>query len=492
MKERTISNIKHGIWLLVALSCFVFSHGRLNFFLCAGIWPVVFVYYSHKAKTKKQFLVLLALIFIASVIKWYEVLQGGILVDLFFGFVLSLPCIGALVIDRTCTKHFNGILKSLIFPVSAVVIELYLSFAVGSVSSMGYSQSGFLPLMQVTSLVGVYGLSFLIYWSGSALCQVAEKTDGHLKTVTIYCIVLLSALVFGTVRLLVPGKENSKNVKVASAVAPYFISFTDSSYIKIPYEDSEAYMLSEIEKAASQGTQILCWNEEAFTIDDIEESRLVGLAQQKAKEHGMTMVLPLEVYDTDGSEDGLIANKLLIIEPEGNISTYIKKHLVYFLETETYIKGNGEIPTVQTKDAIISAIICFDDTFTGFMLGRSAKTNELYDKTQIMFVPSWDWKEVKYIHTRASEFRAIENGFSVVKPTVEGLSTIVDYKGHVLGRFDSLKDGFDKVFTTEVPAVRVWTLYSTIGLVLNECFATFGTIFIVFALIRSKRNKKSK
>lgn len=49
-----------------------------------------------------------------------------------------------------------------------------------------------------------------------------------------------------------------------------------------------------------------------------------------------------------------------------------------------------------------------------------------------MIVPSKDWKEVLPLHTHMAVFRAIENGFSLIRGTGHGLSIAVDYQGREL------------------------------------------------------------
>ena len=77
-------------------------------------------------------------------------------------------------------------------------------------------------------------------------------------------------------------------------------------------------------------------------------------------------------------------------------------------------------------------------------------------------LPSGDWREVAPYHADMARVRAIENGFSLVRP-VSGATTIVcDYNGRVIGKRD-FYDGGDRVLVSNVPTNGVPTLYSAIG-----------------------------
>ncbi len=92
------------------------------------------------------------------------------------------------------------------------------------------------------------------------------------------------------------------------------------------------------------------------------------------------------------------------------------------MEIPGYVKGSGAVPTVATDAGVISNVICFDDTFIGFIREKTGAAD-------VLFVPSWDWSAVKRAHTDLSAFRAVENGYAVVKPSYDGVSAAIDRQG---------------------------------------------------------------
>ena|SRR5690242_3406271 len=79
-----------------------------------------------------------------------------------------------------------------------------------------------------------------------------------------------------------------------------------------------------------------------------------------------------------------------------------------------------------------------------------------------MFVPSNDTHAVDPYNTEGTMFRAIENGFSEVRPTSYGLSMAVDYEGNVLAAAH-YRTTDPQVLVAYVPVQGVRTLYALIG-----------------------------
>jgi len=61
--------------------------------------------------------------------------------------------------------------------------------------------------------------------------------------------------------------------------------------------------------------------------------------------------------------------------------------------------------------------------------------------------------------------RAVENGFSMVRPSLEGLSLAVDTLGRTLSALDHFRTA-DRVMVVDVPARRIKTIYALAGDVL--------------------------
>ena len=477
------------ILLFIGFVAYVFSGGRWNLSVTAWIWPFAFLYYSRRTENVRQFLPLAAALCAGHVIKWLNVLDMGYLADGALCLLWSLCWIVPFLADRLLAQKLPGVfLRSLIFPAVFTSVEVLQTFLpTNSFGMTAYTQEGFLPLMQITSVTGSFGLSFLIFWFGTVLLTAVEKRPGWKRIAAVYLAVTVAVLGFGCIRLATaPAAGNT--VRVAGVICPYFEKYGDGSYEVFPYEETERYLTDEARRAAEGGAEIACWNEEAFAIDDADEAALLEKAKELAGNYGMIMILGYETADTDGSEDGLSVNKSVIVLPDGSVTEYVKTKLVPLAE-DGYVKGPGLIPTVATDKGILSNVICFDETYPGFIHGMGAQTQERFRDTDILFVPSWDWNSVKNAHSRMAAFRAIENGEAVVKPTYDGISVAVDPYGRELARSDTADTGFDTVWFADVPAAGVRTAYAALGTWIDTAFCVFGVLAVPGGIIMRRKNR---
>lgn len=105
--------------------------------------------------------------------------------------------------------------------------------------------------------------------------------------------------------------------------------------------------------------------------------------------------------------------------------------------------------------------------------------------TSLMLVPADDWEAIVPLHTHMAVFPAIENGFSMIRSTYEGLSIAVDYQGRELAALDDFTTE-EVVMIADVPTEGVTTIYSRIG----DLFAwlcVVGFVAVVgWAVVRRK------
>ena len=466
---------------------YVFSGGRWNIGVTAWIWPFAFLYFGRQTKTKRQFLLLAASIAAGHVIKWLDILDSGYLLGAAFCLLWSVCWILPFLADRLLAHKLPGsFLSSLIFPAVFVSVESLRAITpLGSLGMLAYTQAGFLPLMQVASLTGSFGLSFLLLWFGAVAVTAAEKRL-RWKPAAGVCLALLAAsFCFGCIRCAAFPVGSENTVRVASVVSPFYEKYKDGTYEEIPFEESLRYFLSEAHRAVDGGAKIACWNEEAFALDDTDEPLFVGTAVTFAKERGMVLIVGYETADTDGSENGESVNKSIMILPDGSVTEYVKTNLIPLVELPGYVKGSGAVPCVATDEGVISNVICFDDTFIGFIREKTSSAD-------VLFVPSWDWSAVKRAHTDLSAFRAVENGYAVVKPSYDGVSAAIDRQGRVIGRFDTADTGFDTVQFADVPVKGTPTVYAKIGGAVDLVFLLSGFVAAASGLAVLCRKKHEK
>jgi apolipoprotein N-acyltransferase len=164
-----------------------------------------------------------------------------------------------------------------------------------------------------------------------------------------------------------------------------------------------------------------------------------------------------------------------MINPDGTKQfTYIKSHPV---SVEPIVKGDGVIPVVQTQYGRIAAAICFDGDFPNFISAAGR------NKTDVLFLPANDWKEVDPLHTNMQITRAIENGFSLVHAAGQGLSVATDNNGRIVSSLDYYKTD-EQVMYAAIPVRHSFTIYTAIGDAFAWLCITGLLSAIVFVLLK--------
>ena len=89
------------------------------------------------------------------------------------GAVLTLPELITffvpLVVARWFMDRLPDGLSTLPLPLSAVIIENIGFFLFGSAGTWAYGQYGFGPIIQIASVTGIAGVSFLVLWVAASL-----------------------------------------------------------------------------------------------------------------------------------------------------------------------------------------------------------------------------------------------------------------------------------------------------------------------------------
>lgn len=188
-------------------------------------------------------------------------------------------------------------------------------------------------------------------------------------------------------------------------------------------------------------------------------------AQAFAQQHQIYFFPSILTMKYDETE---CENKVLAITPQGEIAyTYYKARPS---PGETLPETEGKLYTVDTPYGRISNAICYDMYFPDLI--RQAGQQ----KVDILLVPADEpMPELDPFDTESAMFRGIENGVSVLRSTLEGLTMGVDYQGNVLSRMSFWTTTQNRTTITHMPTQGVRTLYTIAG----DWFAYAAILFVV-------------
>jgi apolipoprotein N-acyltransferase len=158
--------------ILLAGSLLVgFSMGRWLAPLAAWIGPVLIMRYARDHKVGRGYVLILAACILAVFIGFISIWLGGLprpmvpFLIVGIGFLWSLPYLA----DRLLFAQLRGFSSTFVFPLAATTLEfLFIHFnPLGTWGAWGFTQYGNLPLMQLASVTGMIGITFLMGWFAS-------------------------------------------------------------------------------------------------------------------------------------------------------------------------------------------------------------------------------------------------------------------------------------------------------------------------------------
>jgi len=112
--------------------------------------------------------------------------------------------------------------------------------------------------------------------------------------------------------------------------------------------------------------------------------------------------------------------------------------------------------------------------------------------TDMLVVPTGDWKAISPYHTYMAAVRCIENGVSMLKSTSNGLSAMIDDKGRILASYDYFNEVEVKMMVHEIPVQSSRTTYATIFPIFIKLLFGISCLLIFSAIVRSYLSRKKK
>ena len=383
--------------------------------------------------------------------------------------IVTLP----FVVDRIVSPRFGGVVATLVFPMALVAAEFLRSRFTPAASwgSIAYSQYGFLPLMQVAAVAGIWGITFVVAWSAStfelAWSRGFDWTEIRGSVLT-YGVALLAILLTGSIRLMAAPTDRA-SIRTATLNRPIDLfepgEMTKISEGRISASEREPFgaklsrlhdwFLEGSRREARAGARLIVWPEQNLLVFDDDEPAFLARARRLAADERVYLAMGMGTIHLG---DRLpFENKLVLVDPSGQIVTaHLKNRPVAGWEASIMRRGHDGIPVVATDTGRMAAAICFEADFPDFI--RQAGQH----RADLLILPVNEWKSIKNIHFQMHVFRAIENGVPLVRAAASGLSGAVDPWGRVLSMSDFYAAG-DRTMTAQLPLGRIPTLYARTG-----------------------------
>jgi apolipoprotein N-acyltransferase len=356
------------------------------------------------------------------------------------------------------------------FPAAWVSFEYIFNLTSphGTAVSLAYSQLNFLPMVQLASITGPWGISFLLLAFSSALAVGihlrASAPRRALRIVGVTAGVIGVVLGFGAVRLALPPPPGHM-VKVG-LVASDLPAYADVTAAGAETDKMLRDYAAHAETLIAQGAQVVVLPEHLGEVDGPGTANMDSIFQALAEKTGATIVvgigheLPLPKY-----------NQARVYAPGVPVLSYNKHHLLPPYELR-FARGTTLV-TLPEATGTWGVAICKDMDFTGLSrdYGR--------DGAGLMLVPAWDFVLDRFYHGHMAVMRGVESGFNLARAARGGYLTLADNRGRILAETRSDSAPFAELIA-EVPAVHDNTLYLRFG----DWFAWVVLATLIFVLAR--------
>lgn len=479
--------LKKTIFLSILLLLLVFSNGQYAVFFALWMAVPMLLFAVRQLKRWQGFLFAFLTLGISYYIGFDVVpflpVAVSIVISAIFSLFASLPYL----IDSFFSKKRDSFLSTLIFPCAAVLLEYayHLINQYGNWGHFAYSQQSQELLLQSVSVFGMGYITFLIFWFAAVVNWVYAQRS-HLKTakkgVIAYSLLLSLTLVYGGYRVAFQ-KASSETVRVASISAldslavDFNVGGLNDQQTRIEAKNQTTqlnqYLFDRSIAEAGRGAEIVFWAEGNGVILKKDEQELYKKASQVAADQNIYLGIGVAVLDHTKAK--YLENKFVVFDKSGRkVIDYWKGISVPGAEAPISNNTYTGIQQVSTEYGTLAAAICFDMDFPGYLKGAKG--------ADMLLAPSNDWQDIDPIHTDMAKFRAIEQGFNLIRQTSHGLSAGIDYTGKMVSEMDHFTDN-GKVMITQLPTKGVKTIYSVIG----DSFIAFCLLLIVVTSVALKR-----
>lgn len=326
-------------------------------------------------------------------------------IDLFYAITFCLQ----IMIYRWICQHYHHFLSIFVYPCIIVLSEtLWGSFSTnGSLHAIATSQIKFLPIMQVASITGYLGISFLVSLFSSSIAFsvycLRDKRATSISGIVIMGLIEIAALGFGFVRLMHP------------AISPTIkVGFVSPAQHTLFSQDQQAVVALK-----QRGAELIVFPEKSFFITASNRDSLKQKLSQIAAHNQILLCVGVDLIHSFGKY-----NMAWVFDHNGKfVGRYTKSHFMPEKEAG-YLSGQTSL-ILPTQFGRIGITIGQDLNFTN----PAKKYGQ--QNVGLVLVPAQTDQPYNTLPASAI-IRGIENGFSIARIETSGLITVSDQYGHIL------------------------------------------------------------
>ena len=428
-----------------------------------------------------------------------HIVLAALLMLLLAAYMALYPAVFALLVYRVTSG--DGAAGLAVAPLAWVTTELGRAYLFTGFPwvLLGYSQATVLPVAQVASLFGVYGLSLLVAGVNAALAFAVLPRHGR-GLARWWPLAAMLALVavtagWGSLRL----RDNS----LTREGTPYPVALVQGNIAQEQKWDPERApmilqrYLDMSRVAATAGARLIIWPESSLPFFLQEDAVGGDRVRRLAFESRAYLLLGSDQIER-GSPPRYF-NSAFLITPDGTIGAiYRKMHLVPFgeyvplkrllffagplVEAVSDFSAGEESVMLPVDGNNVSTAICYEVVYPDLARNAVARGSQLL--TTITNDAWYGRSSAPWQHFEQASLRAVEQGRYLARSANTGISGIVDPYGRVLARSSLFEQ------TTLLGEIRFLdgrTIYARIGDVLAYGCAALTLAALLLARLSNRK-----
>jgi apolipoprotein N-acyltransferase len=342
-------------------------------------------------------------------------------------------------------------------------------------ANLGYTQTAFTRLVQISDITGVYGISWLLVLANTSIVAFLRRSRLW-AGIAITFLCLIAASLYGTWRLAVIEGLQMQAAPWTVAVVQGNIDQSRKWDPLYQQETLDRYRNLSLQAAKHKPQPaLIVWPETAVPFFYGIEQELSLQLNEIIREVGVPILLGSPGARLIEGEPRLL-NSAYLITPEGRvIGDYAKQHLVPFGEYVPYQRilffvskmveaagnfasGDDPSPMVIGDYHRIGVLICYEAIFP--YLARLAVE---HGATSLVNITNDAWfgaTSAPYQHKEIARWRAIEFRVPMIRAANTGISTFFDATGKPFGNIPLNEQGY---LVADVHPMHSRTFYAEWG-----------------------------
>ena len=365
---------------------------------------------------------------------------------------------------------------------------------------LGYSQITVLPIAQLASVTGVYGLSGLLALTSAAVAflVIDRRPRRWIALASVVALIAGSAM-WGRARIAA-GTLTTHGEPIRTAVVQGNI-LQDEKWDPVLRDAIIGRYLSLTRDAIKSGARLIIWPESSLPVYFEEDPLRAAQIRRLAVEANVTLLIGsdqigrVRPFAPPEADDNRYFNAAFLVKPDGTVGgVYRKMHLVPFgeyvpmqrllffvgpiVEAVSSFTPGADPVLLPVGNHRISTAICYEVIYGSQMRRFVRDGSELL--TTITNDAWYGMSSAAYQHWDQAAMRAIENGRYLARAANTGVSGFVDPYGRVLERSSLFAT---KMLVGDLRFIHSLTIYTRIG----DLVAWLSLALIAAALLASWR-----